>query len=436
MWAEMLADPRHAQTVLAPTAIPEPMSVAHLYRQIDLTAADCVDGKFVVILQPSVKNPIIVSHGSARYPTVGSAYLACYVGDEVVKSTSGVTYIAGLMSVTPGDGTLQPVRYVLSADDTVGGTTRTAFKVNTDAAATLTLVVKNLAHADCQIGWRGNTGAAWSVLQATTVIPAGTTIVFTIAAAAAAYLGHSILVYGSGGGAIGTPDDWKNKIQVSLSTSAGNVPAAISPQSVLQLAKAELLAAGDITRGFVTAMSGLITNVSDMDSDGGQISASLLRRSDLAGADSTTALFNLVNQNTNANRFYNGPLKEGAYCWYFPDDLSSYAPNDDLFSDNSDDNVIIFAGTISANGSLRIAADFIVQFWCPKQVFTKQYTPALNDSYSIGLSTLAKLNCASPNAWHENLISTVKSSLRSAFNWAANNPDKVASGLMMAASVL
>lgn len=429
-------DPRGAPTVYAPTSLPELSTIAHLTRQLEVKYADVPGGQFAAILQPRLKKSLLVAKGALRYPTVGSLVQTCKLASCGISNTpDGLSYLTGEMEALSGNDLM---RQFNSVPVVVGGVERYAWKVDVDAGTAFSFTLTNNSNTNLKWGVRGNNGAGWGVLQALTAIGANTQQTYSNAAVASAYTAISIEITAANNASIpaDTTSHFTGKF-TGYMTFTGAIPASATDNSIFELVDQDILDQGDVTRYFCTAASMLTTSMADLDHCGGQITTARIRRSVLAKVATVSDLFKTITDLSDPRQSYNGRLVDGGYSWYFPDDLSSYSSTEKIGLESiEDDSVLVVAGTMAEGGSVRIQADWVLQFYTPKQVFQKVYSPVLTDEYRIAMAALALQPAACANDWHNKIIELGKKALSRTFKYIKENPDQVAKAAEMMASML
>jgi len=124
---------------------------------------------------------------------------------------------------------------------------------------------------------------------------------------------------------------------------------------------------------------------------------------------------------------YVGALREGAYVWWLPSDLSELnqrQPNEL----NSDETTLWIAGSFDTeDASLQLTFDLVVEFYSDRQIFSSSLGPPLVDEYARAYHALATVPAATCNPDHKELFKSLVSGGKKAVKGAAgailSNPD-------------
>jgi hypothetical protein len=186
-----------------------------------------------------------------------------------------------------------------------------------------------------------------------------------------------------------------------------------------------LVSQGQIERYRVTAMSMLCSYRGNLLENAGVIAAA---RAPSSWAPRKANMFDSIAELVNYS--YKGPLINGAYCWWLPNDIKEidYSSPGALY-DN--DTTSLYAGGVFTDlgGALEIIVDVVVEFYSPLQIFERQHFPPLTDEYVQMYYHLSCLPAATCNPSHlEILKKGVKAAARAGMagiNWAKANPEYV-----------
>lgn len=183
----------------------------------------------------------------------------------------------------------------------------------------------------------------------------------------------------------------------------------------------ELLEQGNLSHVRCTAMNLLVTNMASPLESGGEIVIARVHEGFLR-APNTAALMEDIKALPEKRYWRSGPLKDGGYAWYMPDDLSSYEPLP--LHEQQHDNVLVAAIKMSdAAGQVRINCTQRWEFYTPAQILPRKLTFAWCDLSTRMFEELLSRDACSANAGHAALISAIVSGLSAAASFYGSNKD-------------
>lgn len=172
------------------------------------------------------------------------------------------------------------------------------------------------------------------------------------------------------------------------------------------IVKDSLVEAGQVDRYRVTAMSVLASYRGNLLENAGVIaSCRVPTRWIPSGGTMYESICKLPEDS------YRGPLINGAYAWWLPNDLSELDmryPGSDVETTS-----LFVGGSFSDAGSaIELRVDIVVEFYSPLQIFERNLLPMWDEHYYSLLSELAHLPAATCNPSH---LEILKSGAKKAF---------------------
>jgi hypothetical protein len=439
-WSSMMLNPRSGNTVLSPnpggSAVLVSRARFNFVREIKYDAA--TQGKFIAVATPSVKDPLLLMTTHLRYPAAGNTGLT--------SSTMGLEF-AGLGPVTPGAPT---AGYLHVTDPNTGNSIRVlnrrtiagqsgwdlSFGIGT--SQTVVFINKSNRNAYLRIGYYA--AGAWGFSPQVQVM-SQQQVTQTTGPAAAQLDAVTIQVTD----AAGVPLALQQPLEGILLDIQGTgfVPATAGPGSVGEFVTDEMAEQGRLENVRVTAMSLLVSPIGQWAQIGGRMVMARTLARNVISAGTVDDLMSTIENLNDPNIWLDVPLARGAYAWWMPDDTQSYLPHPYNQQFTTDENVLVLAGRMEADNAIRLVATYVVEFYSPKQVFTKTYGPVLAGPYEKAYQALLQVPCVSENDEHETLIAKAQRYLQKclrnvpkAVALAQEWGPTVASAATMAASML
>jgi hypothetical protein len=174
----------------------------------------------------------------------------------------------------------------------------------------------------------------------------------------------------------------------------------------------------------IAAMSMLLTYTGNEYNNGGIIASARTRGVYGYEQDPYSTIVKLTRNQ------YHGALREGAYSFWIPGDLSEL---DFLGPGETPEapTVLVAAGNFDdPNGSLELTLTYVVEFYSPLQIFEQRVFPAMTDDFTMTWHYLATLESSTCNPKHVEMIKGFLKKFGNAAGqfagWLAKNPEVVA----------
>lgn len=367
-WARMLVAPQD-HLARAPASTPFLCSKARFVRSYDIPYSDTIDGSFAVVATSSVEAAVIKSHGPlAVFPQQA----ASFANVNALLQLDNTTYFSGSMiRVQAANGTaLTTTRFVDGAAVHVNFTGIPVLRIVNPAATTVKWLLKailngpllgvyiRMGFCDSATGlivWQAPI-IAGSESVASAVISAEAGVVFQLVSQNLTPISRPSL-----------------GIDIHLDYTACTVPANGTTTN-FDLIDSELLSAGKVGNRRCTAISMLVSNMAPPLISGGELVIARCPASVISSADPET-IMDTIKQLPEERYWRSGPIKEGGYAWWLPDDLASYEPTSNDI-DMDPQNILVAAGKMSDEGGLvRVLITFTYEFYTPVQLFDRAYGP-------------------------------------------------------------
>lgn len=164
--------------------------------------------------------------------------------------------------------------------------------------------------------------------------------------------------------------------------------------------EATTLAAQRVSTYRVTAMSMLVSCAASSLENGGVIAAARTRPGWHPGPLGTVyeSLTRLQDHS------YRGPVRDGAYVWWLPTDLSELDQRPFGSSPDEETSIWVAGKLDSRNASLQITIDINFEFYSPLQLFEHEVGPPLVDSFITAYHMLDALPAATCNPKHQEIL--------------------------------
>jgi hypothetical protein len=421
-WARMLIDDK-AKQALAPALAPSVTSYATIVRSFDVPYADTLDSGYFTFVLSTDPTKAYLKSTTTSYPAggygpvmlksyqtttrIGEGQSTINSGQLVISSGSSadIGFVDGMINVIPDLGTISALR---------AGQGGIPFLL---ANGSTCLVTINPAI--------GGYYSVWTVAAGGAILRDGPTTYCS------SYSGSSITV---------TATQDAHYLMIACVSSAGvqgtasrDIPVSVEIQSLVgQVVNAtvahrsgavssELLEQGNLSHVRCTAMNLLVTNMASPLESGGEIVVARVHEGFLR-APNTAALMEDLKALPEKRYWRSGPLKDGGYTWYLPDDLSSYEPLP--LHSQEHDNVLVAAVKMSDEaGQVRINCTQRWEFYTPAQILPRKLTYAWCDYSTKLYEELLSRDACSANAGHAALISAIVAGLGAAANFYGSNRD-------------
>jgi hypothetical protein len=424
----MLLDPMGAPPKRSPTLGIGVQSTTVVFKKVrDVAYADTNNGEFAMLARPDPARPQIEYKLVPRHPLAGYA-------DLVVHGSATFSE----EQVAPGDMSngvfLCDEADLGFASRVLGGRRGIPLEIPESTNFTVTLQnrhgshtrrIKVLVHQVQADNWVG---------LATMVVPGSATLshVFTTNAGQDVDLVEFKLVNQDGDAIVPT-----NTQSFNTSVTCATMAISASAQGSLvgEFVSNDLVHQGQVSHARVTAMSQLVTDMSPSLVSQGNAVAGLVKSTVVDSAVSVPKLMDICEALNEPGRVQTAPNADGSRVFYTPDDEESYEPKD-FGETRGDDNVIIFATKLVDGMSIRIITTWVVEFYSPKQLFTKKLTPTWGPEYRAAMRYLKACPAVSCNPDHKAFIAKVAKGLGTGIRWALDHSSEIATLGQLLAQVL
>jgi hypothetical protein len=401
-WADMMIDPRSTEATLSPTPgnAPVQASVAKFTFTREIAYGDTHGGYFIVLATPATKDPLLLMTTSLRYPSEGNTDLTgVTTGSSFAPGVAAGNMASGWMQMSdPATGKL--IRLINTV--TIQGIK--AFLVGGSSNPTVKIINKN--NVSCYMKLAFLVSDVWEYGAAAEVGPQDTSDISAVPSDD--YTAIAILYTDSAGVRANPPTDFPFE---ALLTYSGYIAASGSAGSVGEFIPDELADQGAIQNVRTTAISMLASPIGNWAAQAGRMVMARTLARNIFGSETVADVMDAV-EKLNENVWLDVPVTKGAFSWWMPDDSSSYAPHAYGQPAGGDENILILAGRMGVDNSVRVTTTYVVEFYSPKQVFTKSFGPVLDGSYELAYRALLRLPAVSENEGHWELIRKAREYLR------------------------
>lgn len=414
---------RHAQQLVCPTAettvkfpalFPFEGTALTLKRVLTVESSGA-GSQFALRLAPSLHSSLAVMDGEVDFPAGGERWFGTVFPPA---SSSGECY-PGFLEVSSF-----VEKGVAHSKEHLG---RQSWRIVNETAGNLNVEVRfsnDYFRAGLGICYTSTGGAAWvqtnSNLQPlgtanqTYIIVAGTTVDFAFAVTA--------------------------NVSVRLESDAGlKIPG--TEAVVMSYISEDYMSSAKVERVRVAAMSMLATYTGSTLNNGGVIAAARLQPGiPDVGGNLYSALAKLPSDE------YHGPLREGAYVWWLPRDLTEvdFSDGDESVLHKTSSSLAIAGVFTEADCSVEITVQIQFEFYTPLQLFEKRLFPMYSPLYSEFYSLMNSLPAASCNPSHWELLkkaitkgaSGAAKLLKGGVEYGIKHPEVVSGAMKAFASLL
>lgn len=406
-WGLMLGSPQD-HLVRAPSNTPYLASCTRFVRSVDIPYAQTDNGAFTVAMLPNALQALAVSGAPTTVP-VATAEISL-----VSPSVAPAVISAGVPDVTSG------LLLVNTESDTAGTTN---FQDLTTFDPLLLnrfgVIVDGVQNSTIEASLTGLTFSFGQYFQmsilrliggVTSLLPIGpvTSVRGGVWLSPTYTIPNTVTVKAvlitrvTSAGVTQTSNiDWDCNVQINLTN--GRVPIS-GGSTNLSLTKSELVEAGRVTLQRCTAMSLLITNMAPPLTSGGELVMARTNFNVLENGGGAQAIMDTIKRLPEERYWRSGPIVDGGYSWWLPDELASYEPLP-LGDTPPTENVLVAAGIMSAaDGFVRVIATWIFEFYTPVQLFSRNYNCTYSQAHRDMFNVLAREKACSANAGHFALL--------------------------------
>lgn len=394
-WAKMLLAPQD-ESCYAPSNTPFLASRTRFVKAVDIPYSQTSEGLFTVAQLPNAQAALAVSSSTGNIPEAP--------GDIQLNS---------FKATSPNEGYIDSGLLVISNANTgdILGTTRFADLGALDAllAGTPGVAVDSDAGSSFDITLKPENDVARKHYYKIGLVTTAYTINYQAVASPgeknhiellADMVGFVVAVCGHDG-TIHT-DDTGALYSIESAFYQGQVPGLVSTES-FDLVRTDLIEAGRVGNQRCTAMSLLITNMAAPLVAGGELVIGRCPVSILSSGQSDI-IMNTIKQLPEELYWRSGPIKEGGYTWWLPDDLESYEPHP-IGDQLQPENVLVASGRMSeAGGFVRVIATWVFEFYTPVQLFSRDYTLTYSRAHHDMWHLLSQMSAVSANMGHLALV--------------------------------
>lgn len=190
---------------------------------------------------------------------------------------------------------------------------------------------------------------------------------------------------------------------ITLSFNQATATSIATDSKIRPIVKDEWLDRAQVARYRVSAMSLLVSYRGNMLENAGVIAA---LRAPSKWVPTGNNLYNSITSVVDDQ--YHGPLINGAYVWWLPQDLEDL----DFISthgQSDDERTALFIGGIFGddNASMEVTVDVVVDFYSPLQIFERMNFPPSTEVYRRLYHELSLLPAATCNPSHLDLLKKV-----------------------------
>jgi len=432
-WINMVVNPLEAQVVRSPASNSVLASKARFVESRDIAYADTLNGYFTVVARPSAILPLVIAKSPLRFPSAGSAELKSTSEGMVFPKTS-------LDAGFPHDGTA----VVRSASDMcmtglqlladAASVAHYGFELFANTGTNFTCVCSNSGNASyyVRLYYRASAGN-WATSGSTVLIGPYGSAALVNGNIATNWSGITFAVTDKSGAPVAPDNDYKS-LHFTW-TYNGYIPVAASSGSVFSFVTPTIAETAGVDNCRITAMSLLVTNMGAATHDGGEIVVADTRQANIYSAHTTAELMDTIKSLPEGNRWNSGVMRGGAYTFYVPDDMSSYEPHKYTDS-NFQDNACVAAGKLDVDGSVRVIATYVVEFYTKSQLFERSMGPTWTNEYKLAHQYLQRGRMASGNEDHETMTRRIANNLARAWKWAWEHRSQLELGAEVIMSLL
>ncbi len=432
-WMNMVLNPLESQVVKSPASNSVLCSKARFIESRDVSYGQTLGGYFSVVARPSMILPLIIAKAPLRFPAAGSTNLLLST-DSIVFSSIGTDPgfpQSGAATVTDADSSV-----VIKTQPLIdsAATTHQGFEIFGNTGTNINMLVANRGKSPHYVrGLQRASGGVWSAFGAATLVPAGGTASLASGLLGTNISGVSYAITDSAGAYVNPGVDY-NYLFMTVAFN-GYIPIATGAGSVYNFVQQKIVDQAGVENCRVTAMSLLVTNMGSATHDGGEIVVANTRQRTIYSAESTAELMSTIKALPEGNRWYSGIMRNGAYTFYTPDDMFSYEPHDyDVI--NFEDNACVACGKLDPEGSVRIIATYVVEFYTKSQLFERSMGPTWTIEYKLAHQYLQRGRMASGNEDHESMTKRIANNLSRAWKWAWEHKAEIELGAEIALSLL
>lgn len=419
-YIDMMTSPGTSKAVRAPAISPYIASNTHVRRVLDVNGPATNGGSYGVFVKPNNIFPYATSGALTVFPAV-SGPLSLHNDPAIPVNEIGggcKMYVNSAGSTTS----------YLSSNVNYAGTTYSAWPISMPAgtyAAQMTIPQSEYSSAvGTQYYFRIYAGVAgiWTALcSVQSVSVAGVFPAFACTVPVGGSFSLAVVRTDS----VGTPANPQSNIAgaVFLFYPDGQMqPTGSMVAFSDDHAKIVNLEDSQTLSHRIVAMSMLVSNLSSDLNNQGRI---VIGRADPRVMSNYTTLAEAqaaLSRLPDASRVYDGPLRDGGYTWYMPDDIASYEPAVKYHSTDPNNLLAcVISGMDTTDGSIRIIIDYIVEFYTPNQLLSRSPSPVWDDRLLGVFSELLCSPAASANFAHAALVSSIAAgALKAAQFYAAN----------------
>lgn len=396
-YAKQMENPRN---ISAPSVLPDlgANSVCARKYQRTVSYTQATYNKLRIAMFPNLFLPGFVVGGSAQTIPVAAAGPLIMQGtiessSDAKTSTKGVLRMKDTVSVSAA-GALAPI--VDAAAEA-----RKGFTCAVASGTLIKAVFKNLNHTGLlsttpspyvNLAFAAAAGN-WVLALATGVLPEGKEASFECTVPAGGpFTKMSIWLAGT--------QNQKVNVEMSLSFSAAQFVTTAS--SSFAPAFSQQIIDQNITMGRVTHMSCFVQNTtSELSSTGTIVAARVPVGFDLAAEDG-----NWIQSASTLpdNRHYIGPMKNGAYVWWMPEQqdefqIDNIAQKQQQYQDAN--YLLVEIPDWVAGATVEVTYTWIVEFYTSSQNFEKIVPPVKTELFDVMWHVLSRMPAASCNPDHE-----------------------------------
>jgi len=426
-WALMLAAPQD-HLCRAPSNTPFLASMTRFVKSVDIPYAQTNNGAFTVAMMPNALQALGISGPNANIPAAPDAIsVSSTLPNTCVIEPGESTISSGLLNIGDANGDsigTTAFRDLSGIDALLDGIS--GFTVTAAATTTFTSSVEAVGNfarnSFLRIVLYQDVAGTKRLLAGSAVPAVGA--VFNLgtytngATVTTLAIGFQLVT------AAGVPIVRQSNLPflVNVSFSAAYVPGS-SSASNFSLASSEIIEAGNVQLQRCTAMSLLVTNMAPPLTSGGELVAARTGFNILATPGGTAGLMAAIKQLPEERYWRSGPIVDGCYAWWIPDDLASYEPLP-IVDVPPTENVLVAAGVMSdATGFVRVIATWTFEFYTPVQLFSRSYNSTYAQSHRDMFNILAREPAVSANFAHLAILASIGTAVNTAYRWYKDNAE-------------
>lgn len=413
-WALMMMDPQ-AQQVTAPTNVPRPTCSSQIVKSLDIPYSETNGGYVTIALNPDPHATFLVS-SKEEYPSAGPGNIALqdlksgitmgatgYINEGTFKIGDAQRNVVGLTPVIPDGGIVSPFRngqglipFRVALGETIN------FYMRTDEMSFYKILLVDAG------------GSTIQTVAPSTYFNNGTSFVTT---GDCEYIMVQRCL--AGGGA--NPPDIPYQIRkIAIACDLGQVPNSTNAQ-IISAVPSELLEQGRVSHVFMTSGQLLVTNLASPYDAGGEIVIGRVLKKALARYN-TQELMEYLKSLSETKVWRSGPLVEGGFGWYLPDDPESYEPQPLAGGFERSDNVVVACVKMaSLQGQIRANFTTRWDYYSDAQILKKKVGHTWTPASRALLEELAKKDAVSGNPTHLALLAAGRAALGAMTTFYAAN---------------